>query len=111
MGVLIGFFLGEFERRFSFARLRVLNGKLKDREYLLVNRKITIGKAAGSSIVIKAYKIMPTASITGIRDEIFFETSQDELCLLNDRKTSGRHALKYHDVIRLGDLKLLYLPL
>ncbi len=117
MGILIGVFLGEFERRFSYGRLKVLNGKLKNREYLLIKKRTVVGPAMRSDIYIHGYKSIPKTVVEKDGYEIFFEPSETpalpentEVTLLNDKPVSGKKYLKYQDVIQLGSLKLLYLP-
>ena len=117
MGALIGLFIGEFERRFSFARLRILNGPLKDREYLIVKLKTSIGNSVRNDIAINGYKTIPEGLLTRSGGEINFEIQEEiaaasaDITLLNDQPVSMRQMLKYQDVIQLGSLKLIYLPL
>ncbi len=118
MGVLIGLFLNEFERIFSYGRLRIVNGALKDREYLLINRKTTIGQTLGSTIYLHEYKNIPSGRIINEDGEIYLETEGEStnvknsaVTMLNDSPMDGRSCLKYHDVIQFGSAKLLYLPL
>ena len=117
MGVLIGFFLGEFERRFSYGRLKILNGRLKDREYLLIKRKTLIGSKIRDDIYLHSYKTITDGTLIKDRDEVYFEPEKAsenveaaDVTMLNDRPLNERKYLKYQDVIQLGSIKLLYLP-
>ncbi|MBI9103491.1 MAG: hypothetical protein JEY99_13820 [Spirochaetales bacterium] len=111
MGLLIGLFLGEFEIRFSYARLRVLNGQLKDREFLLVKPKVYLGDSIHDDVYIHGYRKILSGLILRKNSEIYLEPGDESPLLLNDEPAGIRQALKYQDVIQLGDVKLLYLPL
>ena len=124
MGALIGLFIGEFEHRFSFARLKILNGPLKGREYLMVKNRITIGDGFRNDIRITAYDSLSQGILIRSGREIHFEMPEKESAqglsakaaavdatLLNDDRISGRTALKFQDVIQLGKMKMIYLPL
>lgn len=110
MGILIGLFISEFERRFSYARLRVLNGQLKDREFLLVKQKLRIGGALHDDIYLHGYKNISSLLISGQNNDVYIE-SEDGRVLLNDQTVTEKQSLKYQDVIQIGDVKLLYMPL
>jgi len=111
MGLLIGLFLGEFEVRFSYARLRVLNGQLKDREFLLVKPRIQMGDSIHDDVFIHGYRKIIPGFISRKNNEIYIEPGNETPLLLNDQPAGSRQVLKYQDVIQLGDVKLLYLPL
>lgn len=119
MGALTGLFIGEFERRFSYARLQILNGPFKNREYLIIKRKTTIGGSLRNDITIEGYKTIPEGMLTQSGGEIYFKREEEsasiaasaDMTLLNDQPFTDRQALKFQDVIQLGNLKLLYLPL
>ena len=110
MGILIGLFISEFERRFSYARLRVLNGQLKDREFLLVKQKLRIGRALQDDIYLHGYKNISSLLISGQNKDVYIEPENDRV-LLNDQVVTEKQAMKYQDVIQIGDVKLLYMPL
>ena len=128
MGALTGLFIGEFERRFSFARLRILNGPLKDREYLVVKKKTSVGSGIKHDIPVRGYENIPTGVLLRRGREVSFEIHggpeseglaakaaavkvSSDMTLLNDQPLNGRHDLKFQDVIKLGKLKLIYLSL
>lgn len=111
MGLIIGLFLAEFERRFSYGRLRVLSGKLKDREYLLIKRNLNIGGNLRDDISLYGYPRIAGARLSRELGDLCIEPSGDQRVLLNDQKVTSPQQLKYQDVIRLGSIKLLYLPL
>lgn len=111
MGILIGLFLGEFERRFSFARLRVLNGEFKNREYLLIKKKTRIGEDVKEDISFHAYRDVESFQIEKNAAEVYLNSETGSQLLLNDKAYEGKQTLKYQDVIQNGSIKLLYLPL
>jgi hypothetical protein len=111
MGVLTGLFISEFERRFSYARLLVLNGQLKDREYLLVKHKLRIGSDFRDDIYLHGYKELSTVLISSDKSDIYLEAATANRVLLNDRAVVEKQPMKYQDVIQAGDIKLLYMPL
>ncbi|MDC7225703.1 MAG: FHA domain-containing protein [Spirochaetales bacterium] len=121
MGAVTGLFIGEFERRFSFARLRILNGPLKDREYLIIKNKTTVGPGLRCDIAIDNYENLLTGLLVRSGDDIRLtlqEPSDVEeppaatgVTLLNDKPLTDEQTLKYQDVIQLGNLKMIYLSL
>ncbi len=113
LGGGIGFFLGEFERRFSFGRLRVLSGAHRNREYLLSRWKTSVGSGARDDVIVPDYEGVSERHFSIIRrnEEILLESAARGKTRVNDRVLDGAHALKYQDVIQVGSLKLLYLPL
>ena len=111
MGIIIGLTLGEFERRFSYARLRILNGSQKDREYLLVKRKLRIGGSLNDDIILDDNGRLGSALISGGGGDIFLEAAAECRTLLNDEMLTAKQPLKYQDVIQIGSVKLLYMPL
>jgi hypothetical protein len=112
LGAGIGFFLGEFERRFSFARLRVLTGRLKNKEYILSRRRSRIGAGFASEIYLSTYKAIEPrhAEIVAGGGEMQIKTVQGRV-EVNEKPVDGVRFLKYQDVIDLGSTRLLLLPL
>lgn len=113
LGGGIGFFLGEFERRFSFGRLRVLSGAHRNREYLLSRWKTTVGGGTRDDVLIPDYNGVMDHHMAIVRrnEEVMLEGGSTGKVRVNDRALEGSHTLKYQDVIQIGSLKLLYLPL
>lgn len=120
MGLLLGFFFGAFEKRFSYGRLRILNGSLKDREYILIKNKTVIGPSLHHDIYLHGYKSISECSLTRVETEILLQplspkgtedtADKEDLTVLNDRPLDEKKYLKYQDVIQLGSLKMIYLP-
>ena len=112
LGTGIGFFLGEFERRFSFARLKVLTGPLKNKEYVLSQRRTSIGSGIASHVYLSAYpgtKAHHAVILTESGDMRVRSTGGS--VKVNEKTVSGVRFLKYKDVIDLGSARLLLLPI
>ncbi len=111
LGAGIGFFLGEFERRFSFARLRVLSGPLKNKEYVLSRRRTLIGSGFASEVYLSAYPGTEGrhAEIVTEGREMRVKPSQGAVTV-NEKSVHESRYLKYQDVIDLGGARLLLLP-
>jgi hypothetical protein len=116
MGLFLGFLLGEFERRFSFARLKILSGPLKHKEYILSRKKTRIGKASSCDVYLGAYDnvIDFHASIISDHGTILIEKAKDaKSVVVNEEERAGEEpsSLKYEDVIQIGDVKFLLMAL
>jgi hypothetical protein len=111
LGASVGFFLGEFERRFSFARLRVLTGPLRNKEYVLSRRRTTIGSGLASQVYLRAYPKAESrhAEILESGGDMRITTSLGDI-RVNEKQVNGERYLKYQDVIELGGTRLLLLP-
>ena len=114
-GGSIGFFYSMIEHALSAGVLRVLNGKNKGQEFILVQRRIKIGKSQKSDICIKKYaNVMNDHALLSIK-----ETKNDNYLILrslhptlpvtvNDMQKM-KHKLLVNDVIQIGTAKLIYM--
>jgi hypothetical protein len=111
LGAGIGFFLGQFERRFSFARLKVLTGPLKNKEYVLSRSKTSIGSGFASEVYLSAYPDMENrhAELKAEKGEMCLEIVEGS-AKVNEKAVNGKKFLKYQDVIDVGGTRLLLLP-
>lgn len=110
LGAVLGFALGEFERRLSFARLRVLTGVNKNREYLLSGRETAIGSHMNAGVYLGDYEnILPRHALVVQSGEDMVLKSDAGDVRVNDARPEGSGILKYQDVIQLGPVKLLLL--
>ena len=110
MGTLIGVFYSLIEHRYSNGVLKLLNGKLKNKEFLIVNKLTKIGSSGQSDILLKDY--------TGIADfhaEIFSRNNKILIANLDSKSPVivneyriKEHLLKYEDIIHIGTAKLLF---
>ncbi|QQO10263.1 FHA domain-containing protein [Breznakiella homolactica] len=110
MGTCIGLFYSIFEAQRSFGILKVLTGTIRGKEYLLASAKTILGSSRRSAMDLRGYK--------GIEDEhlllraekngVLAESLRGKVTI--NEKPAEKKTLRYEDVIELGSLKLLFLP-
>ncbi len=109
-GLLIGFFYGLVENRFSFGVLRLLNGKFKGKEFLVNHRKMKIGSSEKNHIVLSGYTDVSDhhAELLLKGEEVIITNSESKKpVLVNDDKIA-KQMLKLEDVIKIGSAKLIF---
>lgn len=109
-GLLIGLLYGFVENRLSFGVLRLLNGKFKNKEFLINQRKIKIGKSDKNDIVLSDYdRVLDLHAELRLKgDEVIITNrSTNNPVFVNDDKIK-EHQLKLEDVVKIGSAKLLY---
>lgn len=111
LGSGIGFFLGEFERRFSYAKLRVLTGPLRNREYVLSRRRSVIGSGLGAQVYLRGYRGTEGrhARIVESGGDMLIVTTEKDV-RVNEEPVQAECYLKYQDVIDIASVRLLVLP-
>jgi hypothetical protein len=109
-GFLIGICYGLFEKSMSNGVLRLLNGKLKGKEYLLVQRKIKVGQSAEADIQLPGYKdVAEIHAILKVRkDTVQISKSTDRHRILVNEIKVNEHLLKFEDVVQIGSAKFLF---
>jgi hypothetical protein len=110
LGLLIGFFYALVERQLSLGVLRVLNGRLKGKEYLINQPRMRIGAASGNHVELHGYrKIADTHAVLRSRqkDVVIAPAAPVHPVYVNDDPVE-EHTLKYEDVIKIGTVKLFY---
>ncbi len=109
-GMLIGVFYGLFEKGMAQGVLRLLNGKLKGKEYLLVQRKTKIGSSAKMDILLSEYKDIAEdhAQISRKKDNAVIKCSTPESRVLVNEAKIDEHTLKFEDVVQIGSAKFLF---
>jgi len=110
LGFLIGLFYGIFEKRFSQGVIKLLNGALKGKEYLLVQKTIRIGTSGKADIQLTGYKNVADihALLKTVKGEVILNTVQTkDRVLINELKTTEQ-MLKFGDVIQIGAAKFLF---
>jgi hypothetical protein len=112
MGMGIGFFLGEVERRFSFARLQVLTGPFRNKEYILSRKRTVIGSGFASDVYLSVYPGTESrhAEIVAEGGQMWVRPA-DGFVKVNETPAKDIRFLKYQDVIELGRARLLLLPM
>lgn len=111
LGSGIGFFLGEFERRFSYAKLRVLTGPLRNREYVLSRRRSVVGSGLRAQVYLHGYRGTEGAhaEIVESGGDMLIVTAEQDV-RVNEEPVQAERYLKYQDVIDLATVRLLVLP-
>jgi hypothetical protein len=114
LGLMLGFWFGDFEARFAYGRLKVLSGPLKNKEYLLSRSRTKLGTSTLCDVYLKLYEgVQPLHAVLRKEKEVMRLDSGTNpgTLLVNDDKITDSLELKYEDVIQVGKVKLLLLPL
>lgn len=115
LGLLIALFYIIVEGTLAYGRLRLLNGPFKGKEFILNERRISMGRAAGSDVYLPDYRRVAAdhAAIREEKGELFLYPGEEATVKVNDQKVDpeGSKPLKFDDVIQLGAAKLLFQPL
>jgi hypothetical protein len=109
MGGLIGLLYSLLEKRFAAGTFKALNGPLKGKEFLVSQRRISIGGEGSLDIALKGYReVLPLHAAVKVErgGKIFIEKLEGKV-LVNDREVS-RAQLELDDVIKIGSAKFLY---
>ncbi|MDA3948960.1 MAG: VWA domain-containing protein [Spirochaeta sp.] len=107
---------GLVERRYTIGVLRLLNGLYKGKEFILNQRRITVGSDRRADVFLSGYRrIAPQhAELREERGElVLYPNSAKESVERNDEAIdeSGSGILKYGDVLRFGNAALIFRPL
>ena len=109
-GLLIGVFYSIIEKRLAYGVLRVLNGNLKGKEYLIGQRRMRIGSSEKNEISITDYRNVEElhAVLKTRGDEVILERADPSRPVLVNDTEIERHVLKYEDVVQVGSAKFFY---
>ena len=135
LGLTIALFFALVERRLSYGVLRLLAGPFKGTEYIMNQRRITVGSGDECDIVLSDYRGIAGRHLT-VRErggELFLlahapavrlndeevrpvdsgttgeRARSDDETQKDDRRITGAGPLKYEDVIAIGSAKLLFM--
>jgi type III secretion system (T3SS) inner membrane Yop/YscD-like protein len=110
LGFLIGLFYGLFEKQFSQGVLKLLNGKLKGKEYLLVQKRIHIGISDKSDIQLAGYKNVAEnhALLKSGKGDVIIKSIQSEDRVIINEVNVTEQTLKFEDVVQIGAAKFLF---
>lgn len=110
LGLLIGLFYGLFEKRFSQGVFKLLNGRLKGKEYLLVQKTIRVGASEKADIQLDGYKnvIDIHALLRCSGGNVTVEPVQSEHRVIVNEVNVTSHKLKFEDVVQIGTAKFLF---
>lgn len=109
MGGLISLLYSLLEKRFAAGSFKALNGPLKGKEYLMNQRRISIGRTERLDIVLKGYQgIAPLHAVVKAEGggKVAIEKKEGHV-LVNDQEID-RVTLELDDVIMIGSAKFLY---
>ena len=109
-GLLVSLFYSLVEHQLSLGVIRLLNGRFKGKEFVLNQRRILIGSADSTDIILSGYRGVANrhAQLLLRNRELYLEPldEQQPVYVNDDRVT--RRMLKYEDVIRIGTAKLFF---
>lgn len=110
LGLAIGFFYGLIEQGMSHGVLRILNGTLKGKEYLVSQGRLRIGRSAGNEIALPSYEDVADrhAVVRVKRGEVTLSGLEHKHPIVVNEEKTGERKLKYRDVIRIGSCKLIF---
>ncbi|MFP4376818.1 MAG: FHA domain-containing protein [Spirochaetales bacterium] len=114
-GALVALFYGLVERRLSSGVLRLLNGPYKGKEFILNQRRLSIGTESGSDVYLGEYvRVKPHhATLRESQGELFLHPEEERMVKVNDERVTKDEPklLKYEDVLQIGNAKMLFRPL
>jgi hypothetical protein len=108
LGLAIALFYGIIEHSMAFGTLRVLNGRLKGKEFVLNEGRIRIGRARRNQITLQPYENLADrqAQIRFRRGEAMLTNLEPKHPVLVNDQPVKEHRLKYEDVLKIGSAKL-----
>ena len=108
MGGLVAVFYALLERRFAAGSLKVLNGPLKGKEFLVNQRRLRLGSDKTCDIVLAGYRDVAAhhGELLVKKGELIIRRGE-RVVIVNDSETAGQ-TLKLDDVIKLGSATFLY---
>jgi hypothetical protein len=111
LGLAIGLFYGIFERGMAVGILRVLNGKLKGKEFLLNQARVRIGCSKNNEITLAPYENLADrqARIRIHKGEVKLTNLEPKNPILVNDEPVKEQSLKYEDVLKIGSAKLFYI--
>ncbi len=109
-GFSLAFFYTVFEHQFSAGTLKLLNGRLKGKEYHLVRNRMTIGSADYCDIVLKDYRgVMPLHAVLVIKKgKVALSPGPEKAPILVNDGPLKDAALRREDVFALGSARFMY---
>jgi hypothetical protein len=111
LGLSVAFFYGLVEQGLAAGILRVLNGAVKGREFLITQRRTRVGASRKAEIALAGYEGLADchAVLRLRRGEVLIEgVDGAPTVLVNEKPVAGERVLKYEDVVKLGSAKLFF---
>lgn len=109
-GFFIGLFYGFIEKSLSKGILRLLNGTLKGKEYLINQKKIKIGSSKKNDIILSDYEnVEDNHAVLNIKkDDVILKNIGKKNPVLINESAVSEQVLKLEDVIKIGNAKFLF---
>jgi hypothetical protein len=110
LGGLIGLFYALFEKQFSQGVLKILNGKLKGKEYLLIQNSTRLGSAHNADIQLADYRHVAKnhARIERQHHEAIISALDPTHRVLVNEVNIKEAKLRFEDIIQIGSAKFLF---
>jgi len=110
LGLLIGLCYSIFEKGFSRGVLKLLNGKLKGKEYLILQKSTKIGKSPQSDIYLEDYADVDDthAEIHAAKGKIVLKNQQTKASVKVNEDVIEEYPLRFEDVVQIGSAKFLF---
>jgi hypothetical protein len=111
LGGFIGLFYGLVEKGFTPASLRILNGLFRGREFLLSQKKTTLGESRNTEITLSGYRNVAPEHVEILRERKNYTVCQvpgGKPLYVNDQKVE-KTVLHDGDVIRAGDAQFQFI--
>lgn len=109
MGGLIGLLYCLLERRFAVGTFKALNGPLKGKEYIVNQRRLTIGADGGRDIALRGYRdVAPLHASVKVERGGKLLIERGEGALVVNEKDVQSARLELDDVVKIGSAKFLY---
>lgn len=109
-GVCLSFFYSFFENRFSFGSIKLLNGPLRNKEYLLIKSRMKIGGRDTCDIVLDGYRnVAPVhATIQMKKGRIILRPIEKSCTVTVNDSRVDEASLRREDVFAIGSAKFMY---
>lgn len=109
-GLALSAFYTFFENSFSWGSIKVLNGPLKDKEYLLVKSRMSIGSDPKCDIVLSDYaNVRPVHAYISIKKgKITLTRADSDAKLTVNDVAEAEKILRREDVFSVGNAKFIY---
>ena len=108
-GAFVGAAYALIEKRMSRGVLRVLNGPLKGKEFVVNQNRMRIGQSRRAEIRLNGYRQVADlhAQLRAKGQDLTVRRREDNPVLVNDREVE-EHTFKYEDILKVGSAKLYY---
>lgn len=108
-GVFVGVAYAVIEKQMSRGVLRVLNGPLKGKEFVINQNRMRIGRSRRAEIRLDGYRNVSDvhAQLRAHGHDLTVRRRENNGIQINDRDVD-EHTFKYEDILKIGSAKLYY---